>query len=156
MRIAEHTFSYLEYSGIDEMITEDRELVIAAKEAMAGSYAPYSGFNVGAAVRLANGVIVRGANQENAAFPSGLCAERTAMFAAGANYPDVPMTSIAVIGGPAGDVTDSPTPPCGPCRQVMSEFRKKAGKPISVILAGKNKIYKIADSNDLLPFIFNL
>lgn len=150
------SFTYLEYSGIDELVAEDRELVLAAKEAMAGSYAPYSGFNVGAAVRLANGVVVRGANQENAAFPSGLCAERTAMFAAGANYPDVPMASIAIIGGYSGEVTDLPTPPCGACRQVMSEFRKKAGKPISVILAGKNKIYKIADSNDLLPFIFNL
>lgn len=88
--------TYSEFRSVDEMIPEDRELVGAAIEAMSGAYAPYSHFHVGAAVRLSNGQIVKGSNQENAAFPSGLCAERTAMFAASSRYPDKDMLSIAI------------------------------------------------------------
>ena len=87
-----------EYKSLSELSAEDRQLAESAIDAMKGSYAPYSHFNVGAAVRLSNGVIVQGANQENAAFPSGLCAERTAIFAAGANYPDKDLLSIAIAG----------------------------------------------------------
>ncbi len=112
--------SFVEYASIDEMIPEDRELAAEAIDAMKGSYAPYSHFNVGAAVRMSNGQIVKGANQENAAFPSGLCAERTAMFAAGAKYPDKDMKSIALVGGVYGRITDAPATPCGACRQVMA------------------------------------
>jgi cytidine deaminase len=144
-----------EYSTIDELNAEDRELAQAAIEGMRGSYAPYSHFNVGAAVRMSNGQIVRGANQENAAFPSGLCAERTAMFAAGAKYPDKDMCSLALCGGLYGRLTDEPATPCGACRQVMAQYQAKAGRPMSVIMVGAKKIWKFAKVDDILPLIFN-
>ncbi len=144
-----------EYSTIDELNAEDRELAQAAIEGMRGSYAPYSHFNVGAAVRMSNGQIVRGANQENAAFPSGLCAERTAMFAAGAKYPDKDMCSLALCGGLYGRLTDEPATPCGACRQVMAQYQAKAGKPMTVIMVGAKKIWKFAKVDDILPLIFD-
>ena len=94
--------TYQEYGSLEELDDKDRELALKAIDAMKGSYAPYSHFNVGSAVRMSNGKIVQGANQENAAFPSGLCAERTAMFSAGAKYPDKDMESIAIAGGVMG------------------------------------------------------
>ena len=144
-----------EYSTIDELNAEDRELANAAIEGMKGSYAPYSHFNVGAAVRMSNGQIVRGANQENAAFPSGLCAERTAMFAAGAKYPDKDMCSLALAGGIYGRITDEPATPCGACRQVMAQYQAKSGKPMSVIMVGGKKIWKFEKVDDILPLIFD-
>ena len=149
------TVSYLEYSSIEELGPEDRELAAEAIEAMKGSYAPYSHFNVGAAVRMSNGQIVRGANQENAAYPSGLCAERTAMFAASAKYPDKDIRSIALGGGVYGRLTQDPATPCGACRQVMAQYQQKAGKPISVIMLGASRIWKFEKVDDILPFIFD-
>lgn len=146
---------YEEYSSLGELIPEDRELAQAAIEGMRGSYAPYSHFNVGAAVRMSNGQIVRGANQENAAFPSGLCAERTAMFAAGAKYPDKDMVSIALAGGIYGKLTEEPATPCGACRQVMAQYQSKSGKPMSVIMVGNRRIWKFARVDDILPLIFD-
>ena len=105
---------YTEYSSLQEMDAGDRELAEAAVDAMGGAYAPYSHFHVGAAVRLSNGRIVKGANQENAAFPSGLCAERTAMFAASAQFPGKEMCSIAVAGGPLGRLGPNPPLPAVP------------------------------------------
>ncbi|MBO7644205.1 MAG: cytidine deaminase [Bacteroidales bacterium] len=147
--------SFEEYSSLSELNAEDRELAQAAIEGMRGSYAPYSHFNVGAAVRMSNGQIVRGANQENAAFPSGLCAERTAMFAAGAKYPDKDMCSIALCGGLYGKLTDEPATPCGACRQVMAQYQAKAGQPMSVIMVGARRIWKFAKVDDILPLIFD-
>ncbi|MBR4809605.1 MAG: cytidine deaminase [Bacteroidales bacterium] len=147
--------SYQQFASIEELNAEDRELAHAAIEGMQGSYAPYSHFNVGAAVRMSNGQIVRGANQENAAFPSGLCAERTAMFAAGAKYPDKEMRSIALAGGLYGRLTDEPATPCGACRQVMAQYQAKAGKPMSVIMVGAKKIWKFERVDDILPLIFD-
>ena len=147
--------SYEEFASPAELNAEDRELVEAAIDAMKGSYAPYSHFNVGAAVRMSNGAIVRGANQENAAFPSGLCAERTAMFAAGAAWPDKAMKSIAVAGGVYGRLTDAPATPCGACRQVMAQYQTKAGAPMSVIMVGAKRIWKVPDVNSILPLIFD-
>lgn len=144
-----------EYSSIDELIPEDRELASAAIEAMQGSYAPYSHFNVGAAVRMSNGQIVRGANQENAAFPSGLCAERTAMFAAGSRYPDKSMCSIALAGGVWGRLTDEPATPCGACRQVMAQYQTKGGGKMSVLMLGAKRIWKFEKVDDILPLIFD-
>ena len=144
-----------EFSSIDELNAEDRELAHAAIEGMSGSYAPYSHFNVGAAVRMSNGPIVRGANQANAAFPSGLCAERTAMFAAGAKYPDKDMRSLALCGGLYGRLTDDPATPCGACRQVMAQYQAKAGKPMSVIMVGAKRIWKFEKVDDILPLIFD-
>ena len=146
---------FIEYNSIDELCPEDKELSQAAIEAMSGSYAPYSHFNVGAAVRLSNGVIRKGANQENAAFPSGLCAERTAMFAAGAEYPDKDLVSIAIAGGVFGRLAAHPATPCGACRQVMAQYQTKSGKPMSIIMVGAAKIWKFARVDDILPLIFD-
>lgn len=146
---------FKEYKSLDELEKADRELADAAIDAMKGSYAPYSHFNVGAAVRLGNGKIVQGANQENAAFPSGLCAERTAMFAAGAQYPDKDMVSIAIAGGVMGRLAKSPATPCGACRQVMAQYQTKAGKPMTVIMVGDGRIWKFDKVEDILPLIFD-
>lgn len=151
----EINIQYEEYSSVEELNAEDRELAQAAIEAMSGAYAPYSHFHVGAAVRLSTGKIVKGANQENAAFPSGLCAERTAMFAAGAKYPDKDMRSIAIAGGVYGRLSNHPATPCGACRQVMAQYQTKAGKPLSVIMVADGKIWKFEKVDDLLPMIFN-
>ena len=147
--------TYSEFRSADEMIPEDRELVGAAIEAMGGAYAPYSHFHVGAAVRLSNGQIVKGSNQENAAFPSGLCAERTAMFAASSRYPDKDMLSIAIAGGVLGKLGTSPATPCGACRQVMAQYQAKSGKPMSVIMVAEGLIWKFDRVDDILPLIFN-
>ena len=147
--------SYQEYNSIEEMNPEDRELAAEAIKAMQGAYAPYSHFHVGAAVRMSNGQIVRGANQENAAFPSGLCAERTAMFAAGARYPDKDMLSIALAGGVMGRLGREPATPCGACRQVMAQYQAKSGKPMSVIMISSDRIWKFEKVDDILPLIFD-
>lgn len=146
---------FTEYSCIEELCDSDREVVDAAIDAMKGSYAPYSHFNVGAAVRMSNGEIVKGANQENAAFPSGLCAERTAMFAASSMYPDKDMLSIAIVGGIYGRITASPATPCGACRQVMAQFQTKSGRAMSVIMVGMGRIWKFEKVDDILPLIFD-
>lgn len=147
--------TYREYSSVDELSAEDRNLIDEAIAAMSGSYAPYSHFNVGAAVRLSNGVVVRGANQENAAFPSGLCAERTAMFAAGASYPDKDMISIAIAGGVLGRLGEKPATPCGACRQVMAQYQAKSGRPMSVLMVSTSRIWKFDRVDDILPLIFD-
>ena len=146
---------YEEFVSVEEMSAADRDLCRAAVEALDGSYAPYSHFHVGAAVRLSDGTIVRGANQENAAYPSGICAERTAMFAAGANYPDKDMESIAVAARQDGRLCSDPAAPCGACRQVMAQYQTKSGKPLSVILVGASRIMKFARVDDILPLIFD-
>lgn len=147
--------SFQEYKSIEEMEEKDRELARKAMDAMKGSYAPYSHFNVGAAVRMDNGKIVQGANQENAAFPSGICAERTAMFSAGAQYPDKAMESLALAGGVMGRLTKAPATPCGACRQVMAQYQAKSGKPMSVIMVGEGQIWKFNRVDDILPLIFD-
>ncbi len=146
---------FQEYKSLEELDEQDRLLAQEAIKAMRGSYAPYSHFNVGAAVRMSNGKTVRGANQENAAFPSGLCAERTAMFSAGAQYPDKDMESIALAGGVMGRLTQEPATPCGACRQVMAQYQAKSGKPMSVIMVGGSRIWKFGKVDDILPLIFD-
>ena len=146
--------NYLEYSGLEELEPKDRELCEAAEKALRGSYAPYSKFNVGAAVRLADGSIVTGANQENAAYPSGLCAERTAMFSAHANHPDTPMTAIAITAAQNGKLNEDITAPCGACRQVMAEYQKVSGRKWTILLYVNKKIIKLSQVDDILPFIF--
>ena len=149
------TIDYEEFASVDEMTPEDRKLVGLALEAQKGSYSPYSHFQVGAALLLADGTIIKGANQENAAYPSGLCAERTALFAAGANYPDVPLECLAIAGSDHGVLCESPASPCGACRQVMAEYQKKFGKPLKIILVGSKRIRKFYKVEDILPFIFD-
>ena len=146
--------SYKEYA-FDELSGEDRQLVEAAVGAMRNAYSPYSNFKVGAAVRLSDGSIVIGSNQENAAYPSGLCAERTAMFASSAQHPDLAIRSLAVAGGLNGQLEDVPASPCGACRQVMAQYQRKAGAPLSVLVVGAEKVWKFDRVDDLLPFIFD-
>ncbi len=149
------TIDYVEYASVEEMEPKDRELVAAAHEARAGSYSPYSRFRVGAALLLEDGTVVKGANQENVAYPSGLCAERTAMFAAGANHPGVAFDTLAIVGANGDKVCESPAAPCGACRQVMAEYQRLFGKPLKIILIGSRRIYKFFKVEDLLPLIFD-
>lgn len=138
-----------------ELTESQKNVVKAAKEATLGSYAPYSKFNVGAAVLLDNGIIVKGSNQENAAYPSGLCAERTALFYAGAAYPDAKVKKIAVVSSKNGVINEKICSPCGACRQVMFESQYRAGSPIEVLLCGANDIYVLNSVDVLLPFGFD-
>lgn len=146
---------YTVYGSLEELEPDDRKVVEAALKAQVSSYAPYSRFNVGAAVLLADGSIVTGSNQENAAYPSGLCAERTAMFSASAGHPGIPFVTLAVVGGPSQTVCDEPAAPCGGCRQVMAEYQKVSGRPMNIILIGAKEIYKFTGVEMILPFIFD-
>ena len=138
----------------DELTDEQREVLAIAKEQTEHSYCPYSHFHVGAAAKLGNGVIVRGANQENAAYPSGLCAERTALFAAGAQYPEQPVTHLAIACFTGGHFTKEPGAPCGACRQVMLETEHRYEGKMEVLLYGEDGTYVFESAADLLPLIF--
>ncbi len=138
----------------EELSESQRALVTVAKEQTERSYCPYSHFHVGAAALLSNGVIVRGANQENAAYPSGLCAERSALFAAGAQYPDQPVEKLAIACFTDGHFTKEPGAPCGACRQVMLETEHRYGGKMEVILFGENETLVFDSAADLLPLIF--
>lgn len=155
MAQVQFTINYEEFSSPEEMDPVDQKLVAEALDAQKGSYSPFSHFQVGAALLLADGTIVKGANQENVAYPSGLCAERTAMFAAGANYPDTPMVTLAIAGSDHGVLCESPASPCGACRQVMAQYQRKFGRPIQIILVGSKRIRKFQKVDDILPFIFD-
>ena len=144
----------IESYQLDELSPQDQELVQAAIKATHNAYANYSRFYVGAALRLENGKMVIGANQENAAFPSGLCAERTAVFAAQANYPDSPIETLAIAGRNEKGVLPSPITPCGACRQVILEIEDRYKKPIKILLYGTQKIYCVRSVKDLLPLSF--
>ncbi len=146
---------YEEYKTAEELNEADRILVEKAKEATKSAYAPYSKFNVGAAVLLDNGQIVTGSNQENAAYPSGLCAERVAIFYAQSLYPKAKVVSIAITASVNGEQCDTPTYPCGACRQVLSETETRGGSPVKVIIAGKSLLQKVSDISSLLPFTFD-
>lgn len=144
-----------QYDSIQHLSEPDRELMEKAREAAKSAYAPYSGFSVGAAVRLVSGVIVTGNNQENAAYPSGLCAERVAMFYASSQYPDIPIEAIAVTARTKLKTISEPVSPCGACRQVLSEYETLHNQPIRVILAGETgPIVEFVKAADLLPMNF--
>lgn len=155
MTSKELKIAYLEYERLEELDPNDKKVACAAIEAMEGSYAPYSRFNVGAAVMLEDGVIVKGSNQENAAYPSGMCAERTALYYAGASYPDKAAVSIAIAAGQDGKLCANPATPCGACRQVMAQSQLRGGQAMSVILVGSEKIWRFDKVDDLLPLIFD-
>lgn len=149
------TIHYQEYK-LDELESADRLLVASAIEATATAYAPYSKFQVGAALRLADGTIVKGSNQENVAYPSGLCAERTALFAASAQHPGVAVDALAIVGrNPAGELTAAS--PCGACRQVMSEQEGRQKNKLRVLCYYTNaKILVFEGVESLLPFMFTM
>ena len=143
--------------AIDELDAADSELMQAAIEATHRSYAPYSNFHVGAAVRLADGTIVTGNNQENVAYPSGLCAERTALFYAHSQYPEVAVKALAIVARDVDGVTNRYViSPCGACRQVMVETEKRFGKPMKVLLCGSEEVYVAESAASLLPLSFEL
>jgi cytidine deaminase len=131
-------------------------LADAAIEATHRSYAPYSRFSVGAAVRLANGLIITGTNQENAAYPSGLCAERTALFYANSQYPDQAVTALAIVSRPSdsSSISEEICPPCGACRQVMLETEQRFGHPMKVLLCGAKNVFIVERASHLLPLFF--
>ena len=147
--------AYQEFLTLDELEAKDKELAQAAIEATELAYAPYSKFNVGAAVLFEDGVIIKGSNQENAAYPSGLCAERTALFYASASRPDKAMTAIAIAAAQNGKICEIPATPCGACRQVMAQYQLKSGLPMMVLLVGAHRIWKFEKVDDLLPLIFD-
>ena len=140
--------------NFDELPSEYKTLITKAKEQIPNAYAPYSGFHVGAAVLLENGEIVAGSNQENSAYPSGLCAERVTMFYANAHYPNVSAAVIAIAAFTNGDFVEEPITPCGSCRQVLLETEVRFGKDITVLLYGKNNIYAVESAKQLLPLCF--
>ena len=133
---------------------EDKKLFQEAVAATASSYAPYSHFNVGAAVLMSNGAVVTGSNQENAAFPSGMCAERVALYAAHHQYPNEAVTAIAIAAKCNGVLTKEPTYPCGACVQVMVESQKRSGKPIKIIIGSAEKLQVLDSVESLLPYSF--
>ena len=147
--------STIKVCQMEELTDEERHLVELAIEATSCSYAPYSHFRVGAAVRLTDGTEVIGCNQENAAYPSGLCAERTALFAAGAQYPDVPVEMLAIAArGTDGQLTEEPTGPCGSCRQVIIESETRSHRRMRILLYGSKYVYVIDGIGQLMPLSF--
>ena len=146
---------YTVYDTLDEMDPQDAELMRRAHEATQSAYAPYSKFNVGAAVRLANGEIVTGNNIENAAYPSGLCAERVAMFSAMAKFPGVAFEALAVTAHSQTKVIAEPVAPCGACRQVMVEVEQLSKQPLRVMCQGQEGPIMVFEGiESLMPFIF--
>lgn len=154
MEKREKKIQYIEYSSINELPEEYKILMETAIEATASSYAPYSNFNVGAAVLMDNGEIVSGSNQENAASPSGLCAERVALFYAHHKFPAQSVKAIAVVGSSQGRITDTLTFPCAACLQVMAESQKRGKGPIAVIIGSNSRILAVESIDALLPFSF--
>lgn len=145
----------IDYNSPAELDKKYQELIQKAKEAAETAYAPYSKFNVGAAVLLENGEIIQGNNQENAAYPSGLCAERVAIFYANSKYPNIPIKAIAVTANTEEGFITEPIPPCGSCLQVMLESEKRFDKTIEVLLYGQSKITVASSIQQFLPVNFN-
>jgi cytidine deaminase len=144
-----------EFSGDQELPASDRTLLEKARGAAPSAYAPYSQFYVGSAVLLGNGEVLTGNNQENAAYPSGLCAERVAVFYAGAHFPGEKIEAVAVSCISEISGSDKPLSPCGSCRQVLAEYEQKQGAPIRIILGGKTgAVYVVESVNALLPLAF--
>ena len=155
MTIKNISTSWTECNSIEELNQSDRDLILAAREAAKNAYAPYSKFRVGAAVMLETGIIIKGANVENAAFPSGICAERAALSFSASNYPLVKPVAIAIAAFTEDGLTKEPVPPCGNCRQVIAEEEFRNNKNIRLILSGESKMQIIEKGGDLLPLQFN-
>ena len=145
---------FREYEASAQLPEKDKDLIMKAREVARNAYAPYSGFRVGAAVLLENGIVVTGNNQENAAYPSGLCAERTALFYASAQYPKVPVVAIAISTINRAVTHSDIAKPCGACRQVMAEYEDIAGKPIQILLDSTDRILVLNGIDNLLPLRF--
>lgn len=148
--------SVIKVYKFDELSETDRMLIRTAMDNASCAYAPYSRFFVGVAARLVNGMTVTGSNQENAAYPSGLCAERITLFYAGSQYPDQAVEVLAVAARTEKGFTDAPVTPCGGCRQVLLETEKRYNRPIRILLYGKEAVYEIKSARELLPLAFGL
>ena len=140
-------------AGTGELPEGDERLRNAAVEAAKDAYAPYSHFCVGAAALLEDGTIVKGSNQENAAYPSGLCAERVALFSAGASFSSIPVVVLAIVAIKDGKIQSSISP-CGACRQVMLETEQRYNRPLRTLLCGSDETIIISSAKDLLPLCF--
>lgn len=144
------------YNSVEELATETKDLMNQAIAIRKTAYAPYSKFKVGTAILLDNGEIVIGSNQENAAYPSGLCAERVAIFHAGAIYPNAKILKIAISAASENTTTSAPIPPCGSCRQSIAEYEIRQNSPIEIYFMGEiGSIYKSDSLRNLLPLLFD-
>jgi len=151
-----HNIELTVYSSLDELSSKDKELVLRAREVSKTAYAPYSQFYVGAAIRLASNEIVEGSNQENMAYPSGMCAERVAIYYANSHHSYQKIESIAVTAFAKKFDVNHPVSPCGACRQSMAEYELKQNQPIRLIMTGESGEIYIAESIEtVLPFMFN-
>ncbi len=144
------------FKDLNELSVEVSSLMQSAVEARTKAYAPYSKFSVGAAILLDNDEVITGNNQENASYPSGLCAERTAIYYAGANYPNAKIITMAIVAGSQKSKTTIPIPPCGACRQAIAEYEVKQKSPIEIYFMGETgKIMKSNSLENLLPLLFD-
>lgn len=150
------TSSFTVYNSLEELSKDTQDLMSQAVEVRKKAYAPYSQFRVGAALLLDNGKIVLGSNQENAAYPSGLCAERVAIFYAGSLYPEAKILKLAITAASDTNQTTAPIPPCGSCRQSIAEYEIRQDTPIEIFFMGEiGEVYKSASLKNLLPFMFD-
>jgi cytidine deaminase len=150
------SISFEQYENIDELKPQDKKLLQDAIDATKSAYAPYSNFKVGAAVLLENGITLKGSNQENAAYPSGMCAERNALFSAGSQFPGIKINAIAVTAFANDKTSLHPVSPCGDCRQVMAEYEQRYKQNIRFIMIDTdNKILIAENVKSLLPFLFS-
>jgi len=144
------------FESVSELPISIQNLMNKAHEARKNAYAPYSNFGVGAALQIDSGEIITGNNQENAAYPSGLCAERVAIFYAGSQHPNMVVSAMALTAGSIKKNNETPIPPCGACRQVLAEYEVKQEQPIEIYFMGKSgKVVKSNSVKDLLPLIFD-
>lgn len=155
MRTTEIKILVREFENISELPAGDQDLLREARKITAQAYAPYSGFHVGAAILLENGQVVSGNNQENSAYPSGLCAERVALFYANASFPDAAVKTIAISAAKKGQLVDEPVKPCGGCRQALAEAEVRFGQPIRIVLDGQESILVLDGVESLLPLSFS-
>lgn len=150
------TTTFFEYENLNELDSSSQKMMHLAIESRKKAYAPYSNFTVGCSILLDNGEIVQGSNQENAAYPSGLCAERVAIFYAGANYPTAKILKLFISASPIDRDLEHPIPPCGSCRQSIAEYEIKQEHDIEIYFMGaKGKIYKSNSLKNILPFMFD-
>ncbi len=152
----EITTSFSVFTSVDELPNDVQELMKQAIEARKNAYAPYSKFKVGCALLLDNSKIVIGSNQENAAYPSGLCAERVAIFSSGAQYPDAKILKLFITASSSSQLINKPIPPCGACRQSIAEYELKQDTSIEIYFMGETgEIYLSNSLKNLLPFVFD-
>lgn len=150
------TSSFTIFDNLNELPAEIQDLMNQAVEIRKKAYAPYSKFKVGAALLLDNGKVILGSNQENAAYPSGLCAERTAIFYGGSTYPDAKILKMAITAASDTNQTTAPIPPCGSCRQSIAEYEIKQDTPIEIYFMGEiGEVYKSSSLKNLLPLMFD-